>query len=281
MDIKTEVKKLHDSKTHMPMRYGYYTTSAHSSSGGCFYGIVDSIYSAKNTGGQVYAVFHGDGAPLTFEALKDNAVFNKELMAWTQPFNIFKGTDRTLIWLSFLLSPRSPWKALLPFLVEDSPEYINNAGFIFKDVKNIPAKLLYNFVTAFRFPWEMPRAFGLWLLLRKELGDTQAFWLTQHFTLHKSAETINGPYDIIYPWSCLEETGFDTYARFITGTPKTLRADCEVTPHTVHSLWPIGLKAPEDYAQSLFDAAVKEPVLKLPDLRNMMDNLFESQRAYL
>lgn len=236
-DVKQAVAEHHDS-TRSPMRWGWYDTKPHTSSGGCFAGSANTIKLVNEKKlPYFFSIFHGDGAPLSFLALKDNKKFQEEMRSYTKPFNKFVGTERTKEWITFLLSDASPWKLLRPYLAESDVDFINAGGFIFDGTKGLPAKLLYNFVMAYRLPWEVPRAFGHWWELRKQMHPALALYIAMNFNLSAQAEDFNGPYDIIYPWSPLENTRYEAVGRFIDGLPKTLKMDEPATPPNVVPLW--------------------------------------------
>lgn len=264
--IKDAVQRAHDDKHKLGMRFGqiYAGGDSHDSQGGCFHGFVNTLYNARIGGTPyVYAVFQGAGANLSFEAIKNGAQFNKEMLEHKQPWNHFQGDSRTLRWVEFLLSNHSPWRLLRPFILGE-PEYINNAGFIFTNLKEIPAKLCYNFVMAMRYPWEMPAHFALFReLAQADIGESLALYISLNFLLKSEAKDINGPYELAYPWSCLEETGFESVGRFVLGRPADVRPGVNATDPNVHALWPIGNEGVTKHAKDVFASFEEAKTLKL------------------
>ena len=264
-DFRQHVAQHHDAAL-LPNRFLFVSTPSSTKpevrSGGCFYPLRDKL----DGGGTLHylgIVFHGDGAPMTFDALRDNAKFNECMLAHEVPYNKFTGTPRSKRWVGFLLSPQSPWKALHQYLsTSDDIDFVNNAGFIFKDAHTAPRKLLYNFAMAVRYPWEMTRNYELCLRLWEAgVEPALAVYISQHFTLNTSAETVDGPYDVIYPWSFLEESDYCSVGRFITGTPATLSTTENASEPNVRALW--DTKASEAAAVSAFNAFVADNKLSL------------------
>lgn len=267
---KTSVKKIHDA-TGNPQRWGRVDTdgSVSTQSGGCFYSFRDTVqHSYEYLYPYIFSAFHGDGAILSFDALRNDATFNKEMMAHTQPFDKFIGTERTEKWLSFLLSGASPWRHLMPF-IETGPSFVNDAGFVYSTPAKAPAKLLYNFVMGYRFPWEMPRGFGHWLLLQEKIDPAMALYVALNFSLCPEAESIDGPYDVIYPWSCLEETMLEAAARFILARPGTVNHGEETHPN-VEPLWQVTGTLAEK-ARKGYDAMMAKDTLLLPDILTILE----------
>lgn len=281
---KADVLEHHNSKSISASRYGKIGDNGFDTywEGGCFYGIQKALTSARQVKDKyLYAIFHGDGAPLSFKALADTSVFNTEMQQHTQPFSVFKGTARSLIWVKYLLDERSPWHNLLPFLAEQDPEFINNGGFIFSGLDTLPSKLFYNFVMGFRFPWEMPRAFGTWLeLCRNGVEGNLALYTALNFTLNKRAESIQGPWDECYPWSSLEETCYEAVGRFVTGRPGTTRPHEPCSPN-VHPLWQIQDKDVLAEANGVFKLFCDNKELMLPDIIRELSRLIETQRKHI
>ena len=279
--VKSEVQKHHDRTDCLAMRWGMvHGNIVEGENGGCFAGFISTLDHAKYIKSPyIYVIFHGDGARLSFDGLKDQAVFNQEMIQHTQPWNKFIGTERTLTWIRFLLSNESPWKALHPFIAEQSPEYCNNAGFIFHSIPNIPAKLLYNFVMGLRFPWEMAQQFGTWLELTKILDPAISLYIANNFCLRKEAKNIQGPYDIFYPWSPLEETCFEAAGRFILQTPGTLRTDERPSNPNVHPLWCIQNDEARIHALNTYNTLEKDPNLALNKIVNALTECVNVQKA--
>lgn len=169
----------------------------------------------------MYFVFHGSGPELTMEELLDAEKCIQKIAASPRAWNEFQGTEKTQRWVDYLLSQKSPWRALLPFLVDPRSSAINNSGWIFKDLVTIPQKLLYNFLMAQRFPWEQCEQFATWLFLCDHgVEPTQALFISCNFTLRKGvAKDLSGPWDVMYPWSFLEGCTLDGAGRFIKGVP--------------------------------------------------------------
>lgn len=184
--------------------------------------------------------FQGDGCAYSFQGLTNADQKQQETIKGRRDKFKFVGTERSLIWVNYLLSNKSPWKALLPYMLLTDAEFINNSGFMFHSPKDLPSKLLYNFLMAIRFPWEMEEAYSTWLILREQMDDTLALFIASNFELQRGAESLDGPWELYYPYSFLEQCSLDAANNFISQTPNTLLADCKFTPN-VRELWSVSL----------------------------------------
>lgn len=228
----------HDDLTTNVQRWGGITKEGgivpHSY--GCYAGMQASAYQDN---AYMYLVFHGDGPEFTLEELADFEKQNEKVAATTRGHNQFEGTPRSLKWVQFLLSDQSPWRHLHQFLAVTDAETINKSGWLFKDMKKIPNKLLYNFAMAQRMLWENAPCAGMWYhLVDKGLHPAVALFIASNFCLSPGATSIDGPYSVYYPWSFLEGGGLDCARRFITGTPNpsTIKAGGDNTPNVL-PLW--------------------------------------------
>src|SRR5690606_1011886 len=86
--------------------------------------------------------------------------FNGESPADIGPGHIYRGSELTfeggevsLAWLKFLTDPNGYWRDVLPFIANlDDLDLINNeTGFIFTDLRNLPAEPTFNFLIATRW----------------------------------------------------------------------------------------------------------------------------------
>lgn len=268
---KAYVQEHHDNKTALAMRGGYFSeTSKEMFSGGCYAGITGSLSSAKHYKGVAYLVFHGAGAPISFDGIRDNGIFNQELAAHKHPWNHFVGTEATKEWITFLLSDESPWRDLLPYLLVKDVDYINNAGFIFDPAA--PVKLFYNFAMAIRFPWELPRQFALWRILKETMAPAMALYISNNFELKSSATDTTGPWEIVYPWSFLEESDTKAVGRFVLGKPANING---ANSPNVHPLW--DTECPK--AAMMFEVLLGDHQLKLTTIVDALNTCIESQRS--
>jgi hypothetical protein len=232
------LKALHDDTKKLPMRWGIlYGGTFTSYAGGCFNGMGSYFNSAYDALGIAY---HGDGVDLTFEQVRDNHAYNEAVKNYKRGANTFEGTARSKKWVEFLMSDKSPWRALHKFIVEKDVDYINNAGFLLQTPGELPVKLTYNFALAVRYPWELPRNYSLWLmLLDKGVDPVKALFLTSFIALTPEAKDVNGPYETIYPWSFLEGARLDCAKKFIAGDPGHLQTSASGLYHNpnVFPLW--------------------------------------------
>lgn len=221
--VKKACQDQHDSKVSLPMRWGVLCNGLPSVyAGGCFNSMGSYFQQGYDA---LWMPFHGDGLDLPFEAIKDNNIFNECMKAYTRGQNTFEGTERSKEWVHFLLGPKSPWRELNKHLLEKDADYINNAGFIFRSPGELPMKLAYNFALAIRYPWELPRNFSLWrMLLSQGVDATVALFLTNFVAPKVEAKDVDGPYEVIYPWSFLESARLDCAKNFIAGTPLDVRS---------------------------------------------------------
>lgn len=248
MSPEDKVKELHDTTAMLGMRWGWMNpegkwADTHS---GCFMSIPDYFTGYVGKTNQVVVVpFHGDGAEISFEGLKNEDTFNKEMMAFDVPHLKFTGTPRSEAWVKYLMSSASPWSAVVPFIASQEPAFINNAGFVFKTPDEVPLKLTYNFLMAIRYAWEMPRNFTLFTKLAELMEPNRALFLSNFVTLNKDAKSIDGPYDAIYPWSFLESARLTEAGRFILAKPATVLPRENVRPN-VFPLWQTTASKAED-----------------------------------
>jgi hypothetical protein len=265
---KKHLIELHDHPTRPPNRAGVINNNGVfvDRSGGCLAQLSTALYELK-TFPFAFSVCHGDGAPLSFEALYDSAQFNKELAAFTQPFNKLVPTERSREWVAFLLSPESPWRDMHPFIAEKDVDFCNNYGFIYSP--GTPVKLAYNFGMAVRFAWELPRQFALWLELRKDMYAPKALYIATNFELAKEARTLEGPYDIMYPWSFLESSEAPAAGRFILGMPANI--DKETSPNVL-PLWNVDGTAHAE-ASKIYQRWIEADKLILSDLSHDLDTI--------
>jgi hypothetical protein len=237
--LTAELQKCHDTPG-MSMRWGgIHDGKAYSGGGGCFAGVTDMFEQTL----PFFVAFHGDGLELSFEETVSQDAFNKAKLSSKKDWNAYVGTNRSRVWLEFLLSDISPWSALHPYIVTKDPEVINTSGFIFDDVSNIPRKLFYNFLMAARFPWELPQQFSTWLMLKDVMDPRQAAYISNCFVLTSEAKSIDGPWEIEYPWSFLEGVALESVYRFLESLPGDLQGRGGLCSPNVFPLWAVTGKA--------------------------------------
>jgi hypothetical protein len=232
--LTAELQKCHDTPEQSMRWGGLHAGKAYSTGGGCFAGVAGML----EAGQPFFVAFHGDGLNLTFEETVSQDAFNKAKLSSTKDWNAYVGTHRSRIWLEFLLSDISPWRALHPYIVNRDPEVVNNSGFIFDDVKNMPQKLFYNFLMAARFPWELPQQFSTWLMLKDQMDPRQAAYIANCFVLTDKATSLDGPWEIEYPWSFLEGVSLESVYRFCESLPGNLSKTDNCSPN-VFPLWAV------------------------------------------
>lgn len=281
MDLSTFKQKVaeHHDALCLPNRFVVVVNGeVRTRSGGCFYPLRDWLDSHAGAG-LLGVVFHGDGAPMTFDALRDNEAFNKAMLSHTVPYNKFIGNEHSKRWVGFLLSDQSPWRDLRPHLAVDDLDYINTAGFIFKDTDDLPRKLAYNFAMAVRYPWEMPRNYELCLQLWSlGVAPAMAVFVSQHFMLNSSAKDFDGPYDVLYPWSFLEESHYDAVGRFVLGKPRELSTTASAaSPSNVAALWET--PAADKASDKLLNAFIADEKLTLQKILTGLNGLVAAQGA--
>lgn len=281
--IKQGLQTLHDGRT-LSNRFIIYQKDHNpiNHSDGCYRGLASYLSSRRQYADHFGLAFHGDGAAMTFDALRSMEKFNECMLAHTVPYNKFTGTERSKRWVSFLLSPVSPWRALHPYVAETDPDYINNAGFIFKDATSVPSKLAYNFALAIRYPWETTQNYELFLQLseRPNIDPVVALYISMNFNLKPTADTFDGPYDVRYPWSFLEEIGLEAVARFILGKPACVSNTASpVNPSNVRALW----ECPEDITESRKALAglIENDNLMLDGILQAIEERISVQRNYI
>lgn len=218
---KAFVQSQHDYTDKAPNRYGWLRghdnkpVPVHNGCINSFRGNYSGYHGDK------YMVFQGDGPVLPFSALIDPREYTKVIAENKRGLLEFKGTQRSLEWVKLLMSEGSPWHDMTQTLLETDPEYINNAGWLFNvGHKNYHSELCYNFAMAQRFPWECPVAFNTFLMLKGGEFAMDLF-ITHNFQLKQGAKNIDGPWEMIYPWSDLEGGNQDLSCagRYIAGKP--------------------------------------------------------------
>lgn len=281
-------QKHHDA-LELCMRFGAVTKTGAQQmkySGGCYGSIVHMFLESRHNP-YVYVPYHGDGCVLSLKALCDLPAYNKEMADYPRDWNKFEGTERSMIWTKYLLSDHSQWRDLTPFLAEADAEYCNTAGFIFHNCEKMPTKLFYNFLMAIRLPWELSKVYAHWLLLREKLDDRLALFIASNFELRQSIPAIGeepavtgatsletGPWDIIYPWSYLENTTLEAAGRFIRCAPGTLSTTEALSPN-VSPLWatPKATEMAWDVAEKLN----KNEKLTLPEIVTAVEGCVSEQ----
>lgn len=236
MSIEEATKRLKDHHDQMssPMRWGVFREKCYPQSAGCFGGLNDRPEGCD----LVYTVFHGAGVELDLEACIHTPKFHEAMKASEKELLKFEGTESTLKWLQYLLDKdKSPWHDLIPFIHNLDPEEINNSGFIWTNFKKIPYKLFYNFLMAYRYPWEEPRNNSVRMhLVNSGMDETRALFISSNFVFSDKATGLEGPYKVIYPWSFLESGGLQSAGLFFSRKPDDLSASHRATPN-VSSLW--------------------------------------------
>lgn len=261
-EVKAKCKAHHD-QTGLPMRWWNGSMEVNT---GCFGG-------AYPRSPWSYTVFHGDGVHYSWKALTDVATADREMAACEFGFNELTGTPRSREWLEYLLSPESPWAELVPFLAEPDLDYINNAGFIWKDGDRIPQKLWYNFIMAGRYPWDMPVNYEIFRMLRQEMHPNKACFIASNFVLASKAKDIAGPWIMIYPWGFLEQASFECAGRFILGRPANKEG--ERTPN-VFPLWKT-----EKFDPAPLQTKLDRPGLALPEIIEAVDQAVSEQKVMM
>jgi hypothetical protein len=231
---KAGLQSLHDNLVSNVQRWGSISDGENKvNSSGCYASL--RLYDYQEAA-FVYVVFQGDGTHFTIEELTDFEKQNEKVGAITRGYNQFEGTDRSLKWVQFLLSPQSPWRALHPYLASKSADEINKSGWIFENIPQIPTKLFYNFCMAQRFLWENSPAASHWFhLVDAGVAPEKALFIASNFVLSPGATSIDGPYSVYYPWSFLEGGDMDCCRKFVTGEP-TITSGTQNTPNVL-PLW--------------------------------------------
>jgi hypothetical protein len=227
----------------------------------------------------VYAVFHGDGPEITFEEMVDTKKYNQKMTEYSRPWNKFEGTDRSKIWLSFLLGETSPWKDIRPYIIDDDLDWVNNAGVIFK-TDGLPKKLWYNFIMALRYPNEQAMQYSLMLLLIEHgIEANLSCYISNHFYLQPGAKSLTeGPWSICYPMTYMEGLTLGTAARFILSKPANIH---ETYTPCCEELWNIGNTEAEIAAEDVAAKLANNELLTLDEILNAVNSCVETQKAYL
>jgi hypothetical protein len=103
----------------------------------------------------------------------------------------------------------------------------------------IPSKLFYNFLMAIRFPWEQSIGYQTFLMLLDQgLEPNRACFIANSFFLKQGAKSIEGPWEIQYPMSYLEQMTLEAAGRFILAKPGDLKTKTGTSPNCA-PLWNI------------------------------------------
>src|ERR1041385_6406036 len=99
---RAAIQDHHDALTH-GMRWGDIHDDGKVSSlaSGCFAGAASTLL--HGNGKSIYACFHGDGPEISLEELCDPKLYNEKMRQQARPWNKFEGTERSKIWLTYLL----------------------------------------------------------------------------------------------------------------------------------------------------------------------------------
>jgi hypothetical protein len=89
----------------------------------------------------------------------------------------------SLSWLNCLLNPEGPFKALLPHMMENTPEAVQEShAFIFPEVSSVPGNLLWCFAIASRLGYANPRVVWRYLhMLQRGLPKNLALLIAGGF----------------------------------------------------------------------------------------------------
>lgn len=281
IDYKQFVKDYHDQRL-LPNRFTYIRGGqSYGSAGGCMAAFAQAVGTPDKYGYTTPAIiFQGDGAPISFAGLTNEKDYNDCMLAHKRAFNAFEGTPRSLRWVNFLLSDKSPWRVLHEYMMPLEPEWINNAGFIFsKNGSEIPSRLAYNFAMAVRYPWEISRCYELCTRLwDRGIEPVTAVYVSMNFCLSRKATDLTGPYDVRYPWSFLEESGIEAAGRFILGKPGDVKVRQAAGTNNVATLW----KTTQDkQAEKDFSDLVSNDNLSLEVILSTISNAVERQKEWI
>jgi hypothetical protein len=95
----------------------------------------------------------------------------------------YTGDEYSLDWLEWLLSADSPYRDVFPNMVPLSNTTINDSGFLFTGIRNMPVKLLYNFLIASRQPYEHPEVYRIYrMLVSQGVSKNKAAFIGNGFT---------------------------------------------------------------------------------------------------
>ena len=125
-------------------------------------------------------------------------------------------------------------------------DWVNEkGGIVVDDVGNVPARLFFNFLQAYRKPFEYPQMFALWLELRQDFDERTADFLTcaltpkDYYDTHKSKTWMTA-----YAWSghihLHDQTPGKYYRRYTTASPVLLKMtfnECDNNPGKNASVW--------------------------------------------
>lgn len=177
------------------------------------------------------------------------------------------GTKESLVWLKYILGKNSPWKALQKNVVSADLDWVNTkGGIVIEDVGNVPARLLFNFLQAYRKPFEYPNMFALWLELREEFDERTADFLTcalqpmHYYDTHKAQTWRTGT-----AWSGhihLHDANPGKYwRRYTTASPVGLKMtflQCDLNPGKNASVWDGSRAAAGTYDRDKFHRYIND-----------------------
>jgi hypothetical protein len=100
----------------------------------------------------------------------------------------------SLKWLDCLLNPEGPFKALLPHMMENTPEAVQeHHAFIFPQVSSVPGSLLWCFAIASRLGYANPRVVWRYLhMLQRGVPKNLALLIAGGFEHEVKAGKITG-----------------------------------------------------------------------------------------
>jgi hypothetical protein len=93
-------------------------------------------------------------------------------------------TETSLEWRKYVLGDQSPWKLLHPHIHEKcfDLDWKENFGLIIEDIRPVPISLLFNFLQAFRRPFEYYTMLPAWMRWKDIYGPRAADWLSCSLT---------------------------------------------------------------------------------------------------
>lgn len=115
------------------------------------------------------------------EATEDDLLANKNIPFVMEDQGYYN--EVSLQWLDCLLNPEGPFRALLPHMMENTPEAIQDRhSFIFPEVSSVPGRLLWCFAIASRLGFANPRVVWRYLhMLKKGLSKNMALLIAGGF----------------------------------------------------------------------------------------------------
>lgn len=169
-----------------------------------------------------------------------------------EPDDVYEAKEATSAYFSWILGPRSPWRALVynPSFLFGDQKFIREYGFVFQNLSVLPANQLMNFLVATRMPKEWPSIIKAWYgLVQEGFDERMAFVFLSLFYLEINKTEYTPITSCRYDWPLDVPSRTEAYVRnFLNGEFSYLTSgfNTKSSYGPINELW--GKWTPQDTA---------------------------------